>query len=587
MTGYQPPLNIQLPTTISNLKRRLTIAEHKIEASTSAIGTPGASITFAPTPPGSPRVGDLWYNTGNGNQVSQWNGTSWGAYLISTGAIGNNAVTNALLANNSVAEANVQSDAISTDAIQTSAVSAVQASAAFHGLNMVPDSQFAISSITTVRLTDPATTPSVWTVTSPNAACTIATGTAAYFSLMPSDTSNPSMFVNPGEQYYLSVVVTVTGAMTVGLQLRYTDGTTTALTHSYSTSASGQVLSAVITIPSSEHGAYAQFFATNSSGSTQTATFSAPICQLAQLNGGNWTAGGGGFFLYNGTPRNGDMVASIAEPAGTDPYGFAYTDGFASYGPNNGQAQLACNQTSGVPYLIMKPASVTHMNTAPQAFGASAHPGTATEQEQFEVFSGNPVSADSAALLLSSESFDKTIPSNAQITVTGQTYNAGLVQSDNTVYTLTANNSDTQACLLYAVTSGYDGAMYRLTSWGNGTGPSGGTTLYWMINSITGSGGTILAQTPGYGISSGQVYCYRSVAEVMLVSTNKVYVFLTVTIGCPTNSALSEVVSAYAANTTIGTFSPGSVQFELLMAAGTTGGATVGHSYGSTFEKVG
>lgn len=52
----------------------------------------GSTVTFGPTAPASPKVGDVWYDTGNGLQASQWNGTSWVPYLIGTGAIGSGAV---------------------------------------------------------------------------------------------------------------------------------------------------------------------------------------------------------------------------------------------------------------------------------------------------------------------------------------------------------------------------------------------------------------------------------------------------------------------------------------------------------------
>lgn len=52
------------------------------------------------------------------------------------------------------------------------------------------------------------------------------------------------------------------------------------------------------------------------------------------ITGGNVVVAGanGGVFVYSGTPANGNLVASVAGMAGTDPYGNAYPEGFASYG---------------------------------------------------------------------------------------------------------------------------------------------------------------------------------------------------------------------------------------------------------------
>jgi len=45
-------------------------------------GSGGATVTFGATAPGSPNTGDLWYDTANGLEVSQWNGSSWVAYQL-------------------------------------------------------------------------------------------------------------------------------------------------------------------------------------------------------------------------------------------------------------------------------------------------------------------------------------------------------------------------------------------------------------------------------------------------------------------------------------------------------------------------
>lgn len=60
-------------------------------------GSGGATIYFASSAPASPNVGDLWYNTAAGLEVSQWNGSAWVAYQIGTGAIANSSITNSLL----------------------------------------------------------------------------------------------------------------------------------------------------------------------------------------------------------------------------------------------------------------------------------------------------------------------------------------------------------------------------------------------------------------------------------------------------------------------------------------------------------
>jgi hypothetical protein len=47
----------------------------------------GAKVTIAATAPGSPTTGDIWYNSSNGYEMEQWNGTAWVAYQYGSGAI--------------------------------------------------------------------------------------------------------------------------------------------------------------------------------------------------------------------------------------------------------------------------------------------------------------------------------------------------------------------------------------------------------------------------------------------------------------------------------------------------------------------
>ena len=70
-------------------------------ASAQASGVPivsgGAKVTVASTAPSSPVIGDLWYNSANGYELEQWNGSTWSAYQFGTGAIAAGAVTASLL----------------------------------------------------------------------------------------------------------------------------------------------------------------------------------------------------------------------------------------------------------------------------------------------------------------------------------------------------------------------------------------------------------------------------------------------------------------------------------------------------------
>lgn len=62
-------------------------------------GSGGAVITIGPTQPVSANVGDVWYDTSNGLLAHQFNGTTWPAYQVGTGAIAPLAITPALISN--------------------------------------------------------------------------------------------------------------------------------------------------------------------------------------------------------------------------------------------------------------------------------------------------------------------------------------------------------------------------------------------------------------------------------------------------------------------------------------------------------
>jgi hypothetical protein len=57
----------------------------------------GVNITFGTSAPVTPAVNDLWFNTANGNLLSQWNGTTWTAYQWGNGALATGSVTAATI----------------------------------------------------------------------------------------------------------------------------------------------------------------------------------------------------------------------------------------------------------------------------------------------------------------------------------------------------------------------------------------------------------------------------------------------------------------------------------------------------------
>lgn len=75
-------------------------------------GSGGATIYFASTAPAGANTGDLWYDTAAGLELSQWNGSAWVAYQISTGAIAANAITTGLIAAGAVTATQIAANTI-------------------------------------------------------------------------------------------------------------------------------------------------------------------------------------------------------------------------------------------------------------------------------------------------------------------------------------------------------------------------------------------------------------------------------------------------------------------------------------------
>jgi hypothetical protein len=47
----------------------------------------GVNVTFSPTAPANPNIGDLWYNTASGNQLATWTGTAWSVQQFGVPAV--------------------------------------------------------------------------------------------------------------------------------------------------------------------------------------------------------------------------------------------------------------------------------------------------------------------------------------------------------------------------------------------------------------------------------------------------------------------------------------------------------------------
>lgn len=89
-----------------------------------ATGVAGSHVTIAATAPSSPATNDLWYDTAAGNELFQWNGTSWQPYQYGTSAIAAGSVTATLIAANTITAGQIASATITSLQIAANTITA-------------------------------------------------------------------------------------------------------------------------------------------------------------------------------------------------------------------------------------------------------------------------------------------------------------------------------------------------------------------------------------------------------------------------------------------------------------------------------
>jgi hypothetical protein len=144
--------------------------------------------------------------------------------------------------------------------------------------NIILDPQFTSSGVNAVRQADAGTT-CTWTFASPNVS--VAGGlSVCTLALMPS-TLVP-LYVNPGEQYYLSAGVTLPAGVTgvsAGIQFAYNDGSFGGPL--LPVNAGANTVAQLVTIPAGVASAYVRLIVSGLASGI-IATFTQPVCYITQ-----------------------------------------------------------------------------------------------------------------------------------------------------------------------------------------------------------------------------------------------------------------------------------------------------------------
>jgi hypothetical protein len=157
--------------------------------------------------------------------------------------------------------------------IAAQAISSLNLAMAAAATNIILDPAFTSSGINATRLADPATLSS-WAIAPPGVT---ASGTAlATFALMPS-TLVP-LYVNAGEQYYLSATITLSGGTATG-GIQFVFNTGADLGPDLALAAGANTVAQLVTIPPGVTSAYVRLVVSGLSGGA-TATFTNPVCYI-------------------------------------------------------------------------------------------------------------------------------------------------------------------------------------------------------------------------------------------------------------------------------------------------------------------
>jgi hypothetical protein len=484
------------------------------------------------------------------------------------------------------AQAQATTALVNTPHLAANAVNGAITQASYFGLNMVSDPFFTSAALNALRTADAYTTGSTvtWALGSGQAASSPASsGHPAQLALMP---STAPLWVNPGEQYWVSGTFTVTGACTLHVTIATNSGVA-EVTQAVG-GAGTYVVNGTVTIPGSSTSGYFRVSAVVTSGST-TVTFAAPVMQPATLfsptiQGTDWITNASGAFYYGGTP--GPNTLSVSVVPGTtsvfDPFGNQAFAGVTEYSPVIGGIYFAVNY-SGLTQVvwcgssqaswasqftansIQVSTSGTSITTIFQSLGGTVEIGAL----QSAGASTSIAYSNSLNLgFLPAGYLPMVIADNASITVTSST-----ATNCTTAISIPANDAQPKTC-------------YRLSAWGTGTQGSTQQTLSFDLAAfgVTG-GGTGFAST-FVAANAGFTWNITGTAQVTSTGTGTAVVQFNFTIlvkqsGASSSSTLSGGSTSSAATTTAAE----SIAFQAKWGS-TTGAPTITCT-GSLFERLG
>lgn len=156
MTRPPVPLPLRQAALIAATQRRVQMLETRLDA-VSPAASGKSKVTFSDTAPLDPAVDDVWFDTADGSQPFQWDGTEWLPYQWGSPALAADSVGTSQIATAAVGAAQIATAAVGTPQIATGAVGTSQiATAAVGGPQIatgaVGSSNIAANAITAAKL---------------------------------------------------------------------------------------------------------------------------------------------------------------------------------------------------------------------------------------------------------------------------------------------------------------------------------------------------------------------------------------------------------------------------------------------------
>jgi hypothetical protein len=176
----------------------------------------------------------------------------------------------------------IEPGSLTGNELAIASIGALNLAANAAGTNIIVDPQFSSPGLNAVRLDDAGTTCS-WTLQSPAAAVSSSGAAACTLALMPSVLV--PLYVNPGEQYYLSVGVMLPGGapagISAGIQFAFNDGS--FLGPVLPVSGGLHTVAQLVTIPAGVASAYVRLVVAGLPSGV-TASLTAPVCYVTVGN---------------------------------------------------------------------------------------------------------------------------------------------------------------------------------------------------------------------------------------------------------------------------------------------------------------